>query len=89
MRAHRPHRDGTGDAAGRAPCGAAGTARVADRGDRVADRSDRPPAGYAYGSKGMPAGLAFARWDAKDPSLRPKCALPKSAWTSWSRRFAG
>lgn len=48
-----------------------------------------PPAGYWYGSKGMPAGLASARWEAKESSFRPKCALPKSAWLSLSRRVAG
>lgn len=49
----------------------------------------RPRRVYWYGSKGMPAGLAFARWDAKESSFKPKCALPKSAWLSLSRSVAG
>lgn len=46
-------------------------------------------AAYWYGSKGMPAYLASARWEEKAPSFRPKWALPKSAWLSFSRSVAG
>ncbi len=50
-----------------------------------------PPgqAGQAWGSNAMFAGLAFSRWWLKLPSLRPKTALPKSAWLSLSRKPAG
>lgn len=44
---------------------------------------------HALGSKGIPAGLALARWPLNWPSLIPSRALPKSAWLSLSRSPAG